>query len=345
MAVPEGKYRLLKADKWWVFKIAGGLLTVILLTVSCGLEVNTYYWLCIARLFGAFVLLAIYGHLVNDISDHEVDTKAGKPNIVNSLGRKWALFAVLSSAFTAVILVWSIGSNWLVGMALLQIALNALYSLKPARLKERGVVSVLVTGLYERSLPYAMIGAVLLNPTTDIPMVFMIYLTWSYMWEVRNHLNGQLADMQSDALSGVRSLAVARNPRVIEHWMQGLFLFEAILFAVWMYYFNHSLVILVVAGLLSWYFHHRMTGTWQVSKEGLIGIVDDIYNFNLPVLFAINAAVFVNRDLWPIALVLFVGFDNYPRKIILVFLDKLWWKLKGSNIKYKFTFLFKWLDR
>lgn len=325
---------MLKADKWWVFKIAGGLLTVVLLTALAGIDVNAAYWWALGKLFGAFILLAIYGHLVNDISDLEIDAKAGKSNIVNTLGKGGSIIGILLTGILAIVLATSIGSVWVAVMVVIQISLNAIYSLKPIRLKERGVVSVLVTGFYERSLPYAMIGATLLETSDRQLSVFMVYLAWSYVWEIRNHLNGQIADLEADAMHGVRSLASLHGVEKLQAWMWRLFLMELLLFCSWVFQFGHSLEVLIFAFLLAWYFHKRRTGNWTIVRLDSFDISDDIYNFCLPVLFAGSFTIFENRDLWPLALILLIGFDNYLRKLVFVVLDKIRWKVVGSDLMW-----------
>lgn len=325
----------LKAEKWWVFKIAGGMLTALLVTVSFNLDVDTVCWINLAKLFGAFLLLAVFGHLINDLSDLGQDLAAGKSNVVTTFGKNVSVLLAILSALCALVLVLSIGSVWIAILVVVQILLNSIYSLRPIRLKERGVWALLITGFYERALPYSMIAVLLLMNKEAVDYNFLLpYLLWAYVWEVRNHLNGQLLDRGSDQKSGVKSIASLNEIGTVRNWMLRLLLVEMALLFSWFICFEYSIAIVTLSLLLSWYFHKRKNGFWQVGKKHVYSMVDDVYNFNFPVLFALAFSAYCNQSLWPVFVVLLIGFDNHLRKLFLVVLDKLRWKIVGSDLMW-----------
>lgn len=326
---------ILKADRWWVYKIAGGLLTAVLFTLHFQVAINDGYWRMLGILFGIFVALAIFGHLINDLSDMQVDLHAGKTNLVNSVGVVAGIVLILLVGLLALVLSIYFLPTAVSVMVSVQMVLNTAYSLRPFRFKERGFLGLIVTGFYERSLPYLMVISLLLfvdgGDGLHLDRLAYTYLSWSFVWEMRNYLKGQTDDMESDNVAKVRSIALVLGLTSIVRMMLVLFIAEIVLFFAWVSAFEHFAVIAAVSLLLSWYFHQRVNG-WKVRGRQVFGIVDDVYNFNLPVLFAFSASLTYATEFWYLTVLLLVGFDNYPRKLLLVLLDKLKWQILGLNL-------------
>ena len=323
---------ILKADKWWVYKIAGGLLTAVLFTMHYQIPVDEVYWESLGILFGVFVTLAIFGHTVNDLSDKHVDRKAGKQNLILSFGTNGGIMLMLLVAVLSLSLSWLYLPQPVSIMVLVQMILNASYSLRPFRFKERGFLGLIITGFYERSLPYLMVISLLLSVSgghgLNLDGVAYAYLLWSFIWEMRNYLKGQTDDMGSDRVSNVRSIAIELGQNRVVGWMWLLFSVEMLMFSVWAFTFQNVAVITSVSLMLSWYFHQRVHG-WLVQGRQAFGIADDVYNFNLPLLFSFSASLTYAAEFWYLTVLLLVGFNNYPRKLMFVLLDKLKWQILG----------------
>jgi 4-hydroxybenzoate polyprenyltransferase len=200
----------IKLQSWWIPKIAPGVFTWILFSIilknQCDFNTSTNVFL----LFFILIILAVFGHLINDYSDFHSDEKAGKSNLFNKIGfknRQWV--------FSSLLLIISIASYFLPTeirfLVFIQILLNCAYSLAPIRLKEKGWWSLIITGFYERTVPYLMIiFSIIPIHTIQYEQVYFLvpYLFWALFWEFRNFMNGQVEDKENDVKAKLKTLAI-----------------------------------------------------------------------------------------------------------------------------------------
>ncbi len=322
-----GLNKWLKADKWWVYKIAGGLLTAVLLTVVNKVPVNGFLWSQLALLFSAFVALAVFGHLINDITDLESDRLAAKPNLADRMGAKTAIIVCLLCPVLALSVVSLLDDPVISVLVVIQILLNVAYSVRPIRLKERGVLAMVVTGFYERTLPYLMIAYLLLGQRPEESEALLVaYLSWSFLWEVRNFVSGQKKDRHLDMVSGQKTVSVLMPDAVLNplHW--GIFVLEMGFFLVWSFWLPQWWVAVPIAFSIALYFHQRDSGTFRIQKDEVFNIVDDVYNLGLPVLLAAYAVLTYSSALWPILVLLLVAFNNHFRLLFIIWAKNVDWK-------------------
>lgn len=203
---------LFKIDKWWIYKIGCGVFSLILfkeLFINAA-EIN--FGISDLLLFGLLVLLAVIGHFINDYSDYQSDKLAQKKNIFNSITIGFAPYFCLTLSIVALVLAFFHFSNIVFSLVALQILGSVVYSLKPLRFKERGLLSLIITGYYERLNPYLII-LVFIAPSfyiieTELLLFSIFYLAWSYTWEYRNFINGQLIDLENDRKSNIKSFVL-----------------------------------------------------------------------------------------------------------------------------------------
>jgi 4-hydroxybenzoate polyprenyltransferase len=198
----------LKIDKWWVYKIAGGIFTWLLIIIHQKIDFSWPLLFSLAQILLLYFLLAISGHLMNDYFDIAYDAKARKRNLFGVEKKRWHLLVLMLLPFLALGLAVAIAkTKLLLYLVIAQLGISLIYAAPPIRLKERGWAAVFFTGFYERTIPYFMMF-VWMNVWLDIPFYFVIYLVWAYVWECRNYLNGQLKDYGQDYQSNVRSMAI-----------------------------------------------------------------------------------------------------------------------------------------
>ena len=228
--------KFLKFKNWWAPKIGTGIFTWFLFSIyfDCnqGLFFHRSHWL----VFGTLVLLALFGHLVNDISDLKQDIQAGKVNFWNKINPKFSPWILVSLGAISLILA-SLVSSQITLLILVQLVLNILYSVHPVRLKERGWLSMIVTGFYERALPYLVI-LFSLNHAIVFELkdsFFLIaYFTWAYSWECRNYINGQLRDRELDVSTGLKTLSVIVDNEKLVAVKSRLFFVEFLAYISWL---------------------------------------------------------------------------------------------------------------
>lgn len=203
---------LLKIDKWWVYKIGSGVFTLILIKLLSSDYSKITFDFSDLILFAILVLLAIYGHFINDYADFEIDKIAGKSNVFNSIPIRTAPRLILVLAISSTFVTVLFFSRVVLLFVLLQMACSVLYSIRPFRLKERGLLALALTGFYERLNPYIIIFLYLTPNWIELGLIelllILFYFIWSYLWECRNFINGQLEDVENDQQSAVRSLVI-----------------------------------------------------------------------------------------------------------------------------------------
>ncbi|HZR79619.1 MAG TPA: UbiA family prenyltransferase [Candidatus Binatia bacterium] len=160
--------------------------------------------LTIVQMMGSVVLLAAFGYGVNDISDQSTDRPAGKPNRavpISPVGQALFLVLTASGAF-ALCLLWA-GNAAGPAFLLMGLATALAYSVRPTRLKERGIWGLAAAAAAQWSLPILAVSAVgsprCLRPVawSLAALGFAIGLRW-----IAVH---QLADALADRRVGVRT--------------------------------------------------------------------------------------------------------------------------------------------
>lgn len=226
--------KTLKLDKWWIDKIGSGVFTFLLFEYLAHGEVILSIFDLL--LFVLLAFLAVFGHFINDYSDYESDKEVGKTNVFNMLPVRYGgkLIVVLGSLSIALSIVLS---PWIMGLVVLQMVCNMSYSLRPLRIKERGILALLLTGLYERMLPLIIIivHIVPINHLSEMQLIFsVVYLLWSYLWECRNFLNGQLEDYENDKKTGTNSIVIDLGKNKVWSLWQNVFRVELVLYIIWL---------------------------------------------------------------------------------------------------------------
>ena len=230
--------RLLKIDKWWVYKIGSGVFTLVLLKAIYSSDSTVTFNFSDLTLFSMLILLAVYGHFMNDYSDFEIDKIAGKSNIFNTIPKRIAPIVIVIFGISVIsISLWYFSIHVLLFVGL-QLLCSILYSIPPFRFKERGLLALGLTGFYERSNPYIIIFLCTLPNWYQIELnklVFVLfYLIWSYLWECRNFLNGQLKDVEYDEQSDVKSIVIRIGKSQTIYVKKLLLILELLLLTCWL---------------------------------------------------------------------------------------------------------------
>jgi 4-hydroxybenzoate polyprenyltransferase len=179
-----------------------------------------------AQMVALLLLLCLYaafGHIVNDYADREADRTAGKKKLLAEWGEPAALAAVAVPAIGTMAVAWLCFDQYTLALTLLSVLVAAVYSLPPARLKERGVLGWAAATAAQRTLPLAII--------------FQAFAAWdgvAVLMTVLNTLIGiryiavhQLRDRRNDRRSGVQTIATQRRPERLIPLLRALFGLEA----------------------------------------------------------------------------------------------------------------------
>lgn len=197
--------------------------------------------------FSAFISLSIlsiitimgfasFGHLVNDYFDIEQDKTAGKSNLFQNKGIG-EIFLFFSIALSAMLIPWAFlpNNSISIGLIIFQITLFFLYSMPYIRLKEKGIVALIVDALYAHVVPSVLATYTFMlaaeKQVEILPIAALI--VWQMLIGLRNILLHQFDDMEADRKAGnynyVASLTTSRFHNTI-HYLKIAELTSAILF-------------------------------------------------------------------------------------------------------------------
>ena len=207
--------KLIKAEKWWNEKAPLVLgLVYFLLAVSRPVLSVTRYLPALLAFVTAFVGVAGYGHVINDLADRKHDRAAGKHNTMQGKGALESAGIVLALMVLSWV-PWLIlpATRWTLPLVGLQLVLLTAYAVPPLRLKIRPVPGVVTDALYAYTMPVLITWTTwtaltrLAAPTQSHPALLALLIPWSFSVGLRGILNHQYGDAANDLCSGVTTFA------------------------------------------------------------------------------------------------------------------------------------------
>ncbi|MDT0690317.1 UbiA family prenyltransferase [Salegentibacter sp. F188] len=169
----------------------------------------------------AFILLSlipggIFVSILNDITDIKMDTLAGKSNGMKNFSKtQRGIFLILPLLATFIFLWFMKAAPIAMISYFLCILSFTLYSVKPFRLKERGIWGIFADALGSQVFTtlYATF-LILENSNVNIPTVEIILITlWSACFGIRGILWHQFHDLENDIKSGIPTIAQSFSSR------------------------------------------------------------------------------------------------------------------------------------
>ena len=159
--------------------------------------------------------VAAFAHVVNDLTDREVDRIAGKRNALTDADR-WLPWALMGGCAVLAITPWlfvAIGvpaAVTLIALVLTSIA----YSVPPVRLKRRGMLGAVADATVAHALP--TIFALMLMGSAGTRTTAWWLATvgagiWALGFGIRSIVVHQILDMDSDDRASVGTLVVQRG--------------------------------------------------------------------------------------------------------------------------------------
>ena len=200
--------KILKAEKWWNDKAPPVLgLAYYLLATNTHAAPLGRALLAMLAFITAFIGVAGFGHVLNDLGDLKVDRVAGKLNTMQ--GRKRRHIALMIVALLAMAwLPWLIlpANRWNLSFISLQLLLLVVYALPPLRIKTRPVSGVLTDALYAYTVPMLITWTTWIHleePAKRQPLLLAALIPWSLCAGVKGILVHQDVDAANDVASGV----------------------------------------------------------------------------------------------------------------------------------------------
>jgi len=206
--------KILKAEKWWNDKAPPVFgLAYYLLATGTGPKVVPLgrSLLAMAAFITAFIGVAGYGHVVNDLGDIDVDHAARKSNTME--GRKRLHSTLMIAALLAMAwLPWLIlpANRWNLSFIGIQLLLLTLYAAPPLRLKTRPVPGVITDALYAYTVPMLITWTTWSNvsgPEKPHSLLLVALIPWSFCAGLKGILVHQDIDAANDAAVGLSTFA------------------------------------------------------------------------------------------------------------------------------------------
>lgn len=214
--------RLLRFSLWWQH-IVPPILAGAYLAAAVGALPPARLVTLLPPFLLSVIGIAGFGYFLNDVCDIAADRAAGKTNAAAArppLARAGILLALLGAGLAP----WSLLPANPVNLALLalQVGVLTLYSARPFRLKERGLVGAFADTLYGHVLPVAI------TLSTFFPEPASAFQRTGSSWPagllgllmvlvlvskgLRNILLHQLGDRFNDRRAGLRTFVVGAGP-------------------------------------------------------------------------------------------------------------------------------------
>lgn len=217
-------------SEWWEYKMVPILSVAYLTTISIHQPLKTALPR-IGLLFTALIVGAIYVSVLNDITDIHEDAVANKRNTMAKIS-PWVQAAILLScllfgAFVISLLYPDIPSMI---FGTLTYVIFTLYSVKPIRLKKRGIWGVLCDASGAHLFPSLVMAVDLMfyfGQKCNFILVVAIGV-WAFSYGLRGILWHQFSDKENDIKSGTNTFAVNTDVTKFKPIETGIFIVETI---------------------------------------------------------------------------------------------------------------------
>jgi hypothetical protein len=201
--------RAVRASEWWEFKLSPILATAYATAFLLKLPVASL-WPQLLLTLAALAACAAYVSVVNDLTDFKDDLASGKANRLVGKSRAFAATLLASCILfgLAVTIRWR-GELLLLSLYSASWIVFTLYSLRPFRLKGRGVFGVLADASGAHLFPSLLAAAVVYrrqSGPTDM-VWFASVAAWSLSFGVRGILWHQIGDLRNDEKIGLGTFA------------------------------------------------------------------------------------------------------------------------------------------
>jgi len=176
-----------------------------------------------------FASLSSFGYMLNDYYDRFIDKISGKENVMGSLSARQQVLALVTVLSTGLIAFIPFYHYQFAVMALFFSYISSiLYSMRPFRLKEKGILGIICVSLAQRVFPLLIVFSIFEHFRLDT----LIFLALSFLIGLRWILIHQLLDRDKDIQTKVETFATSEAPERTYNAMLCFFMVEVIAAAV-----------------------------------------------------------------------------------------------------------------
>lgn len=316
-----------RAGDWWAGKV-GPVVAVAAVAATATGEPSGTSVVDLLLLVVSAAGVAAFGHLLNDLCDRTADASAGRPRPVAGWGGGRAT-AALAGSLGVGLLPWLLLPHRGVALALLalEVVLLVAYSVRPLRLKGRGLAGAIADALYAYVVPLLLTVATL-GPETPAVLPTALLAGWALLAGLRSILTHQVSDGPRDAAAGTltaaRILGLRRTTRALARGLLPAELALAAALVVVTGVAGRPWLLVLAALYVPWRLF-EVTYLWErplrVGRRGTdeervrLGgfvLVDELVERWLPLAASVAAAV-RQPWWWVVVAVALVAFPTVPR--------------------------------
>jgi predicted secreted hydrolase/4-hydroxybenzoate polyprenyltransferase len=232
---------LSRVPEWWE-KLQTVFTAALVLLVLNPVPLDCVWLLPVLALYMAF--FGSYGYALNSYSDRQQDKKVGKQKELDFFSNHQLLLTSCFFAFGAITIPLLFSDFRINILGLVTFLLTTFYSVKPLRLKERGILGIIVPALVQRPLPF-LFFVFLIGSNSMVAWYLLGWLTIVGLIMMFAH---QLLDFKNDREAQVDTWA----QRVGFYWAKRIATYFVLLMIAYitlsllMFGINDGLVITVV---------------------------------------------------------------------------------------------------
>ncbi|KQR67436.1 UbiA family prenyltransferase [Pedobacter sp. Leaf176] len=303
------KFSIIRSQEWWSHKLPP-LLAIAYATAL--MSPLPFYRVALWTVFllSSLVFGAIYVSVINDISDLEEDVASGKINRIQQVPEKYRWFIPAFCLLTGLIFSYFLYPDLLsCALYLSSWIVFSFYSIKPVRLKNRGILGVLADGCGSHLFPSLLMVAsmsYITNQKIDW-LWFAAVGIWALTYGLRGILWHQFADRVNDIKVNLNTYASKIAPDKFETKSRFLIIAELIALSVMLF----KIALITPFICLALY----LILLWLRYKINNTQIIIILKNNDKP--FQILMADYYQM-FFPIALLLAACISDYNNIIILV---------------------------
>lgn len=319
---------VIRSAEWWAHKLPP-LLAVAYATVLMSPVPLYSVALWAIFLLSSLVVGAIYVSVINDITDLEEDIASGKSNRVQQIPKqyRWIIpgICVILGFVFGYFLYPDILSCFLY---LLSWIVFSLYSIKPVRLKNRGILGVLADGCGSHVFTSLLMVASMSYITNQ--QIDWIWFTavgiWAFTYGLRGILWHQFSDRENDLKVNLNTYASKINPEDFKTRSKLLIYTELCALAVMLYKTNLAIAIIgLFIYLILLFLRYKINKTQIITilksnDQPFQILMADYYQMVFPLSLLLAASINNNLNLLVLAVHIFL----FPYVLWLAIYDYLY---------------------
>lgn len=303
-------FKAIRSQEWWTYKLPP-LLAIGYATSTFSSVPLFHISLQLILILISLVVGAIYVSVINDITDLEEDIASGKSNRIQHIQPNFRWLIPASCLFIGLLFEYFFYPDLLSCLLYLcSWIVFSLYSIKPFRFKNRGILGVLADACGSHVFTsLLMVSSISYITKQEINWLWFSSVgVWALCYGLRGILWHQFADRDNDIKVNLNTYASKVEPDKFVLKSRAIFIIEALALISMLYQIN---LIAPYLGLLMYFV--LIFGRYRLYQSQVILILSNKMAF-----FQILMSDFYQM-FFPITILIYSVFNNYSNIVVLIF--------------------------